>query len=67
LGVVVDQVTGAVKKVTRRAVASVKRSAKALANVGIFLGDFHEFMAPARDWHFDIHRPLKKRKIRGAP
>jgi hypothetical protein len=62
-----DQVTEAVKKVTKQAVASVQRSAKALANVGTFLGEFHEFLAPARDWNFDIHRPLKKRKIRGGP
>jgi hypothetical protein len=61
-----DQVTGAVKKVTRLAVASVKRSLKALANVGTYLRDFHEILAPARDWNFDIHRPFKKRKIRVA-
>lgn len=62
-----DQVTGAVNKVTKRAVAAVKRSAKALSDVGTFLGDFREFVAPVRDWKFDIHRPLKKRKIRESP
>lgn len=62
-----DQVTRAVKKVTRRAVAAVKRSAEALANVETRVGDLHPFVAPARNWRFDIHRPLKKRKIRMAP
>jgi hypothetical protein len=36
------QVQGAVKKGTRRSVASVKRSAKALANVRTCLCDFHQ-------------------------